>query len=70
MDRQILGPLVCVPCSVDEVVCVCPVREQVGGFHVLHSDIHVSERVWEKVVNLPCHIQNVAHTERSVLLSQ
>ena len=52
------------PCSVDEVVGVCPVREQVGGFHIVHSDVHISEGLWEKVVNLPGHIQNIAHTEK------
>lgn len=52
------------PCHVDEVVCVCPVREQVSGFHIIHSDVHIIEGLWEKVVDLPCHIQNVAHTEK------
>lgn len=54
-----------IPCSVDEVVCVRPVTEQVGGLHIIHSDVHVSEGLWEKVVNLPCHIENIAHTEKN-----
>lgn len=38
--------------------------QQVCGFHIVHSDVHVIEGLWEKVVNLPRHIQNVAHTEK------
>lgn len=56
--------LVFLPCSVDEVVRVCPVREQIGRFHIVHSDVHVSERLWEKVIDLPRHIQDVAHAEK------
>lgn len=52
------------PGSVDELVCVGPVREQVAGFHIVQSDVHISEVLWEKVVNLPRHIQNIAHTEK------
>jgi len=52
------------PGSVDELVCVCPVREKVAGLHIVQSDVHISEGLWEKVVNLPRHIQNIAHTEK------
>lgn len=52
------------PCSVDKVVCVWPVGQQVGCLHVVHSDVHVSEGFWEKVVNLPRDIQNVADARR------
>lgn len=53
-----------IPCHVDEVVCVCPVREQVAGFHIVHSDVHIIKGLREKVVNLPRHVQNIAHTEK------
>lgn len=53
------------PGRVDEVVRVCPVGEQLAGFHIVHSDVHISEGLWEKVVNLPRHIQDVAHTEKN-----
>lgn len=52
-----------VPCSVDEGVSIWPVSEQVGTFHVVNSDVHVSEGLWEEVVYLPRHIQDVAHTD-------
>lgn len=39
-------------------------REQVGSFHIVKSDVHVSERLREEVVNLPRHIQDVAHTDK------
>lgn len=54
------------PCSVDEVVRVSPVREQVGGFHIVHSDVHISEGLWEKVVDLPRHIQDITHTGKNI----
>lgn len=49
---------------IDEGVRVRPVGEQVGRFNVIHSDVHVSEGFWEKVVNLSGHIQNVADAEK------
>lgn len=49
------------PCSVNEIICVRPVRQEVGSFLVVHSDVHVREGIREKVVNLPGYIQNVAH---------
>lgn len=52
------------PCSFDEAVSVCPVRQQVGSFHIVDSDVHVSEGLREEVVNLPRHIQDVAHTDK------
>lgn len=52
------------PCSVDKVVRVRPVGQQVGRLHVVHSDVHVSEGFWEKVVNLPRDIQNVADARK------
>lgn len=52
------------PGRVDEVERVGPVRQQVAGLHIVHSDVHVSEGLWEKVVNLPGHIQNISHTEK------
>lgn len=51
------------PRRVDKVVRVRPVEEQVGGFYIVYSDVHVSERLREKVVDLSCYIQNVAHAE-------
>lgn len=52
------------PRSVDKVVCVRPVGQQVGGLHIVHSDVHVSEGFWEKIVNFPCDVQNVADAEK------
>lgn len=52
------------PCSIDEAVSVFPVWEQVGSFHIVNSDVHVSEGLREEVVNLPGHIQDVAHTDK------
>lgn len=39
--------------------------KQVGGFHVIDSDVHVGKGFWEKVVNFPRHVQNVADTENT-----
>ena len=52
------------PCSVDEVICGWPMGEQISGFHIVHSDVHVSKGLWKKVVNLPRHIKNVANAEK------
>lgn len=52
------------PCSVDKAVRVCPVGEQVTGFHIIYSDVHVCEGLGEKVVDFPRHIQNVANAEK------
>lgn len=60
-DVFVLMPL---PCSVNKVVRVWPVWEQVGSFHVVDSDVHVGKGFWEKVVNFPRHIQYVADTEK------
>lgn len=38
--------------------------EQVGGLHVVHSDVHVGEGFWVKVVDLSCDIENVANAEK------
>lgn len=50
------------PGGVDEGVRVLPVRQQVCGLHVIHTDVHVGEGFWEEVVDLPRHVQDVAHT--------
>lgn len=52
------------PRSVDEVISSRPMGEQISGFHIVDSDVHVSEGLWEKVVNLSRHIKNVANAEK------
>lgn len=53
------------PCSVNEIIRVRPVRQEVRGFLVVHSDIHVREGIGEKVVNLSGNIENVAHAGKN-----
>lgn len=47
----------------DELVGVIPVLQQVGGLFIVHSNVMVLKHPWEEVINLPGHIQDVAHSE-------
>lgn len=46
----------------DELVGFVPVLQQVGGLFVIHSDVVVLKHPREEVVDLPGHIQDVAHS--------
>lgn len=35
--------------------------QQVRGLHVVHTDVHVGEGLGVEVVDLPRHVQDVAH---------
>lgn len=60
--------LLCVLLSLnDEVVCVVPVSQQVRGLFVVHTHIVVTKSPWEKVVDLPSDIEDVAHTKNKTL---
>lgn len=50
------------PGFTDEPVGVVPVWEQIRRLHVVHSDIHVGEGFWEKVIDLHGDVQDVPHT--------
>lgn len=45
----------------NELVGVVPVLQQVGGLLVVHTDVAVLKQAREEVVDLPGHIQDVAH---------
>lgn len=51
----------------NEVVCVVPVSQQVRGFIVVHTNVVVTKSAWEKVVDLPRDIEDVAHPEDKTL---
>ena len=45
----------------DELVGLVPVLQQVGGLLVEHPDVVVLKHRREEVVDLPGHVQDVAH---------
>lgn len=66
--------LLCLVCCVvfsnllglwDELVCVVPVFQEVGGLLIVHADVVVLEEARKEVINLPRHIQDVAHPAKT-----
>ena len=47
--------------SEDEVVGVVPVGQEVSGLLIVYTDVVVGKRPWEKVIDLPGHVQDITN---------
>lgn len=46
----------------DELISIIPVLQEISGLFIIHPDIMVLKKTREEVINLSCHIQDVANT--------